>query len=110
MYAIRYGLDDNDPEQSQTLANLKTRVKTAAASDALAGGRVATISGLTQHYRDIGAYGDITPYNDSDGTFTPAHPPPPDPAMADRTLPTPTPSHPASVSGVWNEKTFRLRG
>ena len=34
------------------------------------------MSGLTQYYRDIGAYGDITPGDGSTATFTPAQPPP----------------------------------
>ena len=73
--AVRYGVPDGDPEQTQTLANLKSRVTTAAASDAAAGERIANITGLTQYYRDIGAYEDITPYDDEDNPFTPAQPP-----------------------------------
>ena len=73
--AVRYGVPDGDPEHTQTLANLKSRVTTAAASDAAAGERIANISGLTQYYRDIGAYGDITPGDDEDSPFTPAKPP-----------------------------------
>ena len=34
------------------------------------------MSGLTQYYRDIGAYGDITPGDGETTTFTPAQPPP----------------------------------
>ena len=75
MHAVRYGLDEDDAEQSQTLANLKSRATSAAASDNLAGSRVATISGITQHYQDIGAYGDITPDSETT-TFTPNQPPP----------------------------------
>ena len=74
--AVAYGVPDGDPEQTQTLSNLKSRVTTAAASDAAAGERIANITGLTQYYRDIGAYEDITPYDDEDNPFTPAQPPP----------------------------------
>ena len=34
------------------------------------------MSGLTQYYRDIGAYADITPGDNATTTFTPAQPPP----------------------------------
>ncbi len=74
--AVAYGVPDGHPEQKLTLANLKSRVTTAAASDAAAGERIANISGLTQYYRDIGAYEDITPYDGEDNPFTPAQPPP----------------------------------
>ena len=73
--AVRYGTPGSDPEYTQTLANLKTRITTAAASDSHASTRIANVSGLTQHYRDIGAYGDITPDDGSTETFTPAQPP-----------------------------------
>ena len=73
--AVRYGADENDPEHTQTLANLKSRV-TAAAADDFADDRIGNVSGLTQYYRDIGAYGDITPDDGSTATFTPAQPPP----------------------------------
>lgn len=74
--AVAYGVPDGDAEYTQTLTNLKSRVTTAAASDAFAGERIANISGLTQYYRDIGAYEDITPYDGIDNPFTPALPPP----------------------------------
>ena len=73
--AAAYGVPDGDPEQTLALANLKSRVTTAAASDAAAGERIANITGLTQYYRDIGAYEDITPYDGEDNPFTPAQPP-----------------------------------
>ncbi len=76
VHAVRYGAPEGDPEQTQTLANLKTRITTAAGSDAFATTRIANVSGLTQYYRDIGAYGDITPGDGSTATFTPAQPPP----------------------------------
>ena len=74
-HAVRYGAHDDDPGYSQTLANLKTRVTTAAASDTHAGQRIANTSGLTQHYRDMGAYEDITPNDGEDTSFVPLAPP-----------------------------------
>ena len=76
VHAVRYGVPAGDPEHTQTLASLETRVTTAAATDAFAGDRIGNVSGLTQYYRDIGAYGDITPDDGSTATFTPAQPPP----------------------------------
>ena len=77
--AVAYGVPDGDPEQALTHANLKSRVTTAAASDAAAGERIANIGGLNQHYREMGAYEDITPHDGIDNPFTPAQPPPPCP-------------------------------
>ena len=74
--AVRYGVPEGDPEHTQTLANLKSRITAAAMTDAFADDRIANVSGLTQYYRDIGAYGDITPDDGSTATFTPAQPPP----------------------------------
>ena len=37
--------------------------------------RIANVSGLGQYYREIGAYGDITPDDGSTETFTPSQPP-----------------------------------
>ena len=76
MQAVRYGADQTDPEHSQALSNLKSRITTAAAADSHADRRIANVSGLNQYYRDIGAYGDITPDDGSDATFMPAMPPP----------------------------------
>ena len=73
--AVRYGVPEGDPEHTQTLANLKTRITTAAAADDFADDRIENVSGLQQYYRDIGAYGDITPDDGSTATFTPAQPP-----------------------------------
>ncbi len=80
--AVRYGAHDGDPEHTQTLANLKSRVtaattatSTTATSTAATTTRIASVSGLTQYYRDIGAYGDITPGDNATTTFTPAQPP-----------------------------------
>ena len=75
VHALRYGVPEGDPEYTQTLANLKSRITTAAAADDFADDRIANASGLTQYYRDIGAYGDITPGDGSTATFTPAQPP-----------------------------------
>ena len=75
VHAVRYGTPEEDPEYTQTLANLKTRITTGAAADDFADDRIANVSGLTQYYRDIGAYGDITPDDGSTATFTPAQPP-----------------------------------
>ena len=76
VHAVRYGVPPGDPEHTQTLASLKTRITTAAAADAFADDRIGNVSGLAQYYRDIGAYGDITPDDGSTATFTPAQPPP----------------------------------
>ena len=73
--AVRYGTLEGDPEHTQTLTNLTSRITTAAAADDFADDRIANVSGLTQYYRDIGAYGDITPDDGSTTTFTPAQPP-----------------------------------
>ena len=74
--AVRYGTFEGDPEHTQTLANLKSRVTTAATSDSFANSRIGNVSGLTQYYRDIGAYGDITPDDGETTPFTPSQPPP----------------------------------
>ena len=73
--AVRYGVPEGDPEQTQTLDTLRTRITTAAATDAFAGQRIGNVSGLEQAYRDMGAYGDITPEDGSTATFSPAQPP-----------------------------------
>ena len=74
--AVRRGAGTGDSEYTQTLANLQTRVTAATTNDAFADDRIANISGLNQHYREIGAYDDITPGDGSDATFMPAMPPP----------------------------------
>ena len=110
--AVRYGASSGDPERSQTLANLKSRVSAATApptptpTPAPGNGnnadydpddtsatstvrRIGSVSGLAAHYRSIGAYGDITPGDSSSDTFTPAQPPPmhvPPPANLAATL------------------------
>ncbi len=73
--AVRYGTSADDYAHSQTLAALKARISAAAKTDAVAGKRIANVSGLNQYYRDIGAYADITPNDSSSDTFTPDRPP-----------------------------------
>ncbi len=73
--AVRVGAPEGDPEHTQTLANLTSRITTAAASDAHATTRIANVTGLQAHYRTMGAYGDITPGDGQTTTFTPAQPP-----------------------------------
>ena len=75
VHAVRYGVPEGDPEQTQTLANLTNRITKAATTDSFTDDRIANVSGLTQSYRDMGAYGDITPDDGSTATFTPAQPP-----------------------------------
>ena len=66
-----------DPEHTQTLAALTSRITTAAGSDAFATTRVGTVGGLPGYYRTtLQAYGDITPEDGLTTTFTPAQPPP----------------------------------
>ena len=74
--AVRYGVESDDPEYSQTLVSLRTRISDAASSDAFAHSRVTDVGGLTDYYLEIGAYQDITPDDGSDESFTPAAPPP----------------------------------
>ena len=76
VHAVRFGSEEDDPEHTQTLANLVSRIEKAASTDAFAGDRIDNIDGLDDHYRDIGAYGDITPEDGSTATFTPVQPPP----------------------------------
>ena len=86
VHAVRYGVPENDPEYTQTLANLKSRITVAAtrSSGGASGAsgtntpsqtRIPNASGLSQYYQDIGAYDDITPDDGSTATFTPAQPP-----------------------------------
>ena len=72
---VRFGSVEGDPEHTQTLTILQARIAAAAASDAFAEQRIANVSGLTQEYRNIGAYDDITPGDGDTSTFTPAQPP-----------------------------------
>ena len=74
MRAVRYGVGEDNSEYQQALTNLKSRITTATSSDSFADERIASVSGLTQHYHDVGAYGDITPEDDDRSTFAPAMP------------------------------------
>ena len=80
--AIRDDTPEGDPEHTQPLADLAARITTAAATDAFAGQRVTSVSGLEQEYRDLGAYDDIT--------RTTARPPPSPRAQPRRPPPAPT--------------------
>ena len=71
--AVRVGAPAGDPEHTQALAKLTSRI-TAAAEDTFAAKRIANVSGLQKYYRDSGAYGDITPDDGATTTFTPASP------------------------------------
>ena len=76
--AVRYGAPAHGAEHTQTLANLKSRITTATAATSTATttpARIPNVGGLRQYYRDIGAYGDITPDDGETTTFTPAQPP-----------------------------------
>ena len=92
LLAVRYGTSRWDSEHSQTLDELKERITSAAATDALAGKRLASIEDITDHYQRLGAYGDITPYDNSDDTFTPAQPRAPYAPGEKEPVPTPTPT------------------
>ena len=75
--AVRADTPAGDPEHTQTLANLSSRITTAAAGDAHAATRVTTVGGLQGYYRTtLKAYADITPGDGETTTFTPAQPPP----------------------------------
>ena len=74
--AVRTNSSPSDNDHQLTLADLKSRITSAAATDTFANSRIANVSGLNQYYRDIGAYDDITPDDGSDETFMPAMPPP----------------------------------
>ncbi len=76
VHAVRFETDEGDPEHTQTLANLKTRITTAAADDDFADDRIENVDELDDYYDEIGAYDDITPDDGDTTTFTPAQPPP----------------------------------
>ena len=77
--AVRYGTPEYDPEHTQTLASLSGRIATATTATSTATStlpvRIADTGGLEQYYREMGAYGDITPGDGSAATFTPSQPP-----------------------------------
>ena len=91
LLAVRYGTWNRDPEHSQTVEELRDRIESAAATDALAGKRLGSMEDITRHYREMGAYGDLTPYDDSDETFTPIKPRPPYAPGEGEPVPTATP-------------------
>ena len=97
--AVRDDTPAGDPEHTETLANLTNRITTAAAADGQAANRATTVSGLQQEYRDLGAYGDITPGDGQTTTFTPARPP-----AAPTTLQAGTPTA-TSVALTWDAVT-----
>ena len=77
--AVRYGASQYDPEHSQPFTELVGRVAVATSETSTATTtveRIANVNGLEQYYREIGAYGDITPGDNATTTFTPAQPPP----------------------------------
>ena len=83
-HAVRQGTTSDDPEHTQTLANLKSRIAAAIAPATPVEGdptpspaptRIANVSGLGTYYTNIGAQGDITPGDGTTTTFTPAPPP-----------------------------------
>ena len=74
--AIRDDTPEGDPEHTQTLANLTSRITTGAANDDFATSRVGTVAGLEGYYRTtLLAYADITPGDGQTTTFTPKQPP-----------------------------------
>ena len=84
--AVRDDTPVGDPEHTQTLANLTSRITTAASSDAHATTRVGTVGGLEGYYRTtLQAYGDITPGDGQTTPFTP-QPPPPAPVCTNGTV------------------------
>ena len=75
--AVRADTPAGDPEHTQPLAKLTSRITAAAAGDAHAATRVTTVGGLQSYYRTtLKAYDDITPGDGETTTFTPAQPPP----------------------------------
>ena len=51
VHAVRFGTPEGDPEHTQTLANLESRITAATTGDASTGDRIANVTGLTQYYR-----------------------------------------------------------
>ena len=74
--AVRDDTPAGDPEHTQTLANLTSRIKTAAAKDTFATTRIANVTGLQADYQRRGAYGDISLVDiPNRRLFQPAQPP-----------------------------------
>ena len=72
---VQYGASPGNPEYSRPLDLFRQDIQRLAASDGKASDRTANINDLESSYRQIGAYGDITPGDDSTATFTPTQPP-----------------------------------
>ena len=109
LMAIRHGgYNGNSGEYAQPLKQLRDRITTAATQDMLAGDRLTTINEITEHYRKLGAYGDLNPYDESRETFTPAQPPPPAPESERRTLPTPSPTRTKSEDIVSQDNPWKV--
>ena len=87
--AVRDDTPAGDPEHTQTLANLSSRITTGAAADGQATNRATRVDQLQQEYRDLGAYADITPGDGQTTTFTPAQPPAAPPCANGTVIPTP---------------------
>ena len=75
VHAVRLGALEGDPEHTQTLTNLESRIETAAEEDEFADERMENADELDDHYDEIGAYDDITPDDGETTTFTPEQPP-----------------------------------
>ena len=68
--AVRDDTPAGDPEHTQTLANLSSRITTGAAADGQSANRATRVDQLQQEYRDLGAYADITPGDGQTTTVT----------------------------------------
>ena len=73
--AVRDDTPAGDPEHTQPLVNLSSRITTGAAADGQSTTRATRVDQLQQEYRDLGAYADITPGDGQTTTFSPAQPP-----------------------------------
>ncbi|MCY3957191.1 MAG: hypothetical protein OXG65_02750 [Chloroflexi bacterium] len=87
--AVRDDTPAGDPEHTQTLANLSSRITTGAAADGQSANRATRVDQLQQEYRDLGAYADITPGDGQTTTFTPAQPPAAPPCANGTVIPNP---------------------
>ena len=88
--AVRDDTPASDPEHTQTLAKLTSRIRTAAAKDAFATTRIANVSGLQADYQRRGAYANISLVDTPDRRlFQPAQPPPAPTCTNGTVIPTP---------------------
>ena len=94
---VLYGARRQESVYPQTLNSLREYVATVVESEEGVENRIANISDLTQFYRDIGAYEDITPNDGDDELFIPVQPPPVRQATAAPSTATPTPIHTPSL-------------